>query len=135
MSTDLQTMINDGLALIVLIVLSVLVCFVLNKFRENKVTIKSLLGNNETTNQIIDDVYSMIVEIVTDITMSVSEKYLDDGIVTKDEIEIIKAEAIESITKRLNETQNKAIASIYGDISKWIVGQVDIEVNKIAKGE
>lgn len=135
MNTDLQTMINSGLTLIVLIALSVVVCFVLKKFRENKVTIKGLLGNNETTNQIVDDVYSMLVEIVTDITMSVSEKYMDDGIITKDELEIIKAEAIESVTKRLNETQSKAIAAIYGDISKWIVEQVDIEVDKIAKGE
>ena len=135
MNTDLQTMINSGLTLIVLIALSVVVCFVLKKFRENKVTINGLLGNNETTNQIVDDVYSMLVEIVTDITMSVSEKYMDDGIITKDELEIIKAEAIESVTKRLNETQSKAIAAIYGDISKWIVEQVDTEVDKIAKGE
>lgn len=135
MNADIQTMISSSLTLLILIALSVVVCFILKKFREHKVTIKGVLGNNVVTNQIIDDVYTMLTEIVTEITLSVTEHYMDDGIITKDELEIIKSEAIETITKRLNETQNKAIAAIYGDISKWIIEQVDIEVNKIAKGE
>lgn len=135
MNADFQTMIGSSLTLLILIALSVVVCFILKKFREHKVTIKGVLGNNAVTNQIVDDVYTMLVEIVTDITMSISKHYMDDGLITDEELEIIKSEAVESVMKRLNETQNKAIAAIYGDISKWIIEQVDIEVSKIAKGE
>ena len=135
MNDQIQQLLNSGVTLLVLLVIAVLVGFVMKKLREHKVTLKNLLGDNPITNEIIDEVYTMLTEIVTDITLSVSEKYKDDGVITKEEMALIKQEAIEIALKRLNTTQNKAIEAIYGDVMSWIAEQVGVEVTKIASGK
>ena len=135
MNDQIQQLLNSGITLLVLLGIAIVVGFVMKQLREHKVTLKGLFGDNEITNQIIDEVYSMLTEIVTDITMSVSEKYTDDGVITKEEMALIKQEAIDIALKRLNSTQNKAIEAIYGDVMKWVAEQVGEEVTKIASGK
>lgn len=135
MNVQIQELLNSGVTLLVLLAIAVLVGFVMKKLKEYNVTIKGLFGNNPITNQIIDEIYTMITEIVTDITLSVSEKYKDDVVITKEEMALIKQEAIEIALKRLNETQNKAIEAIYGDVMSWITEQIGKEVTKIASGK
>lgn len=135
MNNQIQELLNSGITLLILLALAAIVGFALKKLKDHKVTIKGLFGNNEITNQVIDEVYSMLTEIVTEITMSVSEKYIDDGVITKEEMAIIKEEAIEIALKRLNSTQNKAIEAIYGNVIKWVTEQVGEEVAKIASGK
>ena len=135
MNDQIQQLLNSGVTLLVLLVIAVLVTFIMKQLREHKVSLKNLLGDNPITNQIIDEVYTMLTEIVTDITLSVSEKYKDDGVITKEEMALIKQEAIEIALKRLNTTQNKAIEAIYGDVMNWIAEQVGEEVTKIASGK
>lgn len=135
MNIQIQQLLTSGVTLIVLIVIGILVGFCLKKLREYKVTLKGLLGDNKVANQVIDEIYTMITEIVTEITLSVSEKYTDDGIITKEEMALIKEEAIGIAIERLNSTQNKAIAAIYGDVLRWVTEQVEEEVTKIASGK
>lgn len=135
MNIQIQELLNSSITLIVLLVIAVLVGFAMNKIKEYNVTLKGLLGNNEVTNNIIDEVYSMLTSIVTDITMTVSEKFMDDGVITKEEMALIKQEAIEIVLKRLSGAQSKAIEAIYGDVMEWVIEQVGEEVNKIASGK
>ena len=135
MNVQIQELLNSGATLLVLLAIAVLVGFVMKKIREYNVTLKGLFGNNPITDQIIDEIYTMLTETVTDITLSVSEKYKNDGAITKEEMALIKQEAIEIALKRLNATQNKAIEVIYGDVMSWLSEQIGKEVTKIASGE
>lgn len=135
MNVQIQELLNSGITLLILLAIAVLVGFIMKKLGDRKNAIKELFGNGSITNQIIDEVYKMLTDIVTDITLSVSEKYKDDGVITKEEMALIKHEAIEIALKGLNSTQNKAIESIYGDVAKWVAEQVGEEVTNIASGK
>lgn len=128
----MQDILLSSLTLLILFIVFISIGFILKKFKENESTIKEALGNREEINIVIESVYKLLTEVVTDITMSISEKYVDDGIITKDEMVMIKQEAVNSILKRLSEAQKKVIMDIYGDVTKWVACQVDDQVKKIS---
>ena len=85
--------------------------------------------------EVIDSVSMFIQITVLEISEKVSEKYKDDGVITKEELAQIKAESVTIIVEKLNESQNSIIQSIYGDLNKWITEQVEKELDKLVESK
>lgn len=131
MNADLTQLANGGLTLLVIVAVAIVASIVLTLLRKYNVTLKKLFGNNAIMNDVIDSVSKLIHDTVIEIAETVSEKYQNDGVITKEELAQIKAESIAIIVKKLNESQSSIIRSIHGDIMKWITEQVETELDKL----
>lgn len=133
MTDGLTQLAEGGITLLIIIAVAIVSSIILTLLRKYNVSLKKLFGNTPLMNEVIDTVFMLIQETVLEISAKVSEKYKDDGVITKEELEQIKAESITIIVKNLNESQSSIIQSIYGDIVKWITEQVEKELDKLVE--
>lgn len=133
MSDGLNQLAQGGLTLLVIIAVAIIVSLVLTLLRKYNITLKNLFGNTPLMNEVVDTVSQLIQDTVLEITVKISEKYQDDGVITKEELTMIKEEAISIILNKLSKTQNTIIQMIYGDLMKWITEQVDKELDKLVE--
>lgn len=133
MNESLTQLAQGGITLLILIAVAIIASFLLSLLRKYNITLKNIFGNTPLMNEVIDTVSTLIHETVLEIAVKVSEKYQDDGVITKEELAQIKAESVTIIVKKLNESQNSIIQSVYGDLIKWITEQVDKELDKLVE--
>ena len=133
MTNGLTQLAEGGITLLIIIAVAIVSSIILTLLRKYNVSLKKLFGNTPLMNEVIDTVFMLIQETVLEISAKVSEKYKDDGVITKEEIEQIKAESITIIVENLNESQSSIIQSIYGDIVNWITEQVEKELDKLVE--
>lgn len=131
MNESLTQLAEGGITLLVLIAFAIVASIILFLLRKYNVTLKGLFGNSPIMNEVIDSVSQLIQETVIEIAKSISEKYQNDGVITKEELALIKVEAVSIIIKKLDESQSSIIQSIHGDILEWISGQVEVELDKL----
>lgn len=133
MTGNLTQLAEGGITLLIVIAVAIVSSIILTLLKKYDTSIKELFGNTPLMNEVIDSVSTLIQETVLEISEKVSEKYADDGVITKEELEQIKVESVTIIVKKLNESQNSIIQSIYGDLTKWITEKVEEELDKLVE--
>lgn len=133
MTGNLTQLAEGGITLLIVIAVAIVSSIILTLLKKYDTSIKKLFGNTPLMNEVIDSISTLIQQTVLEISEKVSEKYADDGVITKEELEKIKAESITIIVKNLNESQNSIIQSIYGDLTEWITEKVEEELDKLVE--
>lgn len=133
MTGNLTQLAEGGITLLIVIAVAIVSSIILTLLKKYDTSVKELFGNTPLMNEVIDSVSKLIQDTVLEISEKVSEKYADDGVITKEELGQIKAESITIVVKNLNESQNSIIQSIYGDLTKWITEKVEEELDKIVE--
>ena len=135
MTGSLTQLAEGGITLLIIIAVAIVSSTILTLLRKYDTSLKELFGNTPLMDEVIDSVSMFIQITVLEISEKVSEKYKDDGVITKEELAQIKAESVTIIVEKLNESQNSIIQSIYGDLNKWITEQVEKELDKLVESK
>lgn len=129
MSEGMLQLSENGVILLITILIAITMNVVFVIMKKNNITLTRLIGNNPNMKKTIDAIIVMVRESVVEISSTVREKNID-GVITKEEMEEIKVEALKVINSKLKKSQIILIRSIEKDAQKWISDLIDDQLNK-----